>query len=243
MKRLPLLLALTGAALHLSAAEPADEIKAAVAKLEAAPSYAWTTTTEMEGFPFTPGPQSGRANRDGWVLLTTERDGSTATAVLKGTNGVVQTADGWKNASELPQPQFGGGTPPDMSAMMGRMLLNSRPPVAEANQLLGKVTSLKATGAVISGELTPEAAKELASMRRGRRGGGAAPEAKDAKGDVRFWLKDGMLQKYALHTQGTISTPDGQEMAMGRTTTVVFSDVGTAKVEIPDAAKQKLTPK
>ena len=237
MKRLPILLALTAAAFCLSAAEPADELKAALAKLETAPTYAWTSTTEMEGVPFTPSPQSGKANKDGWALVTSERDGTTATAVLKGTNGVLQTADGWKTASELPQPQFGGGAPPDMSALMGRMLLSARVPVPETALLLGKVKDFKAAGPVITGELTPEGAKELAAMRRGRRGGG---EPKDAKGDVRFWLKDGTLQKYALHTQSTMSTPDGQEMAIGRTTTVVFSDVGTAKLEIPDAAKQKL---
>ena len=124
-----------------------------------------------------------------------------------------------------------------MSALMGRMLLNTRPPGAEAAQVLGKVKELKATGPVISGELTPEGAKELASLRRGRRGG----EPKNASGDVRFWLKDGALQKYALHTVSTISRQDGEEMTINRTTTVEFREVGTAKVEVPEAAKQKLS--
>jgi hypothetical protein len=81
-------------------------------------------------------------------------------------------------------------------------------------------------------------AKELLTF-CGRRGGNA-PEPKNAKGSVKFWVKDGLLAKYELKLQGTMNF-NGEDRDIDRTTTVEFKDVGTTKVDVPEAAKKKLS--
>ena len=103
--------------------------------------------------------------------------------------------------------------------------------------LAGKTKELKKDGDAYASDLTDTGAKELLTF--GRRRGGNAPEPKNAKGSVKFWVKDGLLSKYELKLQGTV-TFNGEDRDMDRTTTVEIKDVGTTKVDVPDAAKQKL---
>ncbi len=63
---------------------------------------------------------------------------------------------------------------------------------------------------------------------------------KNAKGSVRFWLKDGAVQKYELRLQGTMNW-GGEERDTDRTTTTEVKDVGTTKVTLPEAAQKKLS--
>ncbi|HAB16239.1 MAG TPA: hypothetical protein PLX89_00935 [Verrucomicrobiota bacterium] len=224
------------APLGLAAAAPTNELQSALAKLNSASSYAWKTTSEVVGVPFSPGPQRGVVSSDGWACVTGEMNGVSVEVVLHGTNGVAKTANGWKTAAELPPPQFGAGATPD-SAILGRMLLSVRSPTVEASALVSKLKGVRREGAMWSGELTPEAATEMASFRRGQRGG---PEPKNAKGNVRYWLEDGKLTKYAVTVESIFNLPDGSERTIGRTTTVEFSDVGTAKVDVPVQAKLAL---
>ena len=112
-------------------------------------------------------------------------------------------------------------------------------PAAEAEFLAGKAKELKAgEGGLYSGDLSEEAVKEIfGRFRRGASG----PEAKNAKGWVKFWIKDGLLAKYQLNTQGTVAFgQDGQEMEVNRTTTVEIKDVDATKVTLPEAARKKL---
>jgi len=81
------------------------------------------------------------------------------------------------------------------------------------------------------------------SLRVGQtKGGGdtAPPEPKNAKGSVKFWLKDGQLAKYEYKVSGTI-TFNGEDRDIERTTSVEIKDVGKTKVEVPEGAKKKLT--
>ena len=57
---------------------------------------------------------------------------------------------------------------------------------------------------------------------------------------MKFWLKDGALAKYEFKVQGKVDF-NGNEMDVDRATTVEIKDVGTTKVNIPAAAKKKLT--
>ncbi|MBC8002999.1 MAG: hypothetical protein H7X97_10475 [Opitutaceae bacterium] len=76
--------------------------------------------------------------------------------------------------------------------------------------------------------------------RRGGAGGGEAPPPpENAKGSVKFWVKDGSLAKYEYNVQGTMSF-GGNSIEINRTTTVEIKDVGTTKVEVPEEAKKKL---
>jgi hypothetical protein len=52
-------------------------------------------------------------------------------------------------------------------------------------------------------------------------------------------VTNGVLSKYQYNLQGGIDF-NGNSFDINRTTTVVISDVGATKVEVPDEAKQKI---
>ncbi len=232
MKRI--LLTSLASALTLAAclADAKEDVKAAAQKLAEAANYSWTATTEIEGGPFTPAPVMGKAEKGGYSIVSSERDGNTSTAVLKGDKGVMKTDAGWQTDEEIQAAAQGGG-----GQGRGRgMLLRARQPVAEAVKLADKAKELKAADGVISGDLTDEGAKEAASFRRP---GGQAPEPKNAKASVKFWLKDGQLSKIQLRVFSTVNF-NGEDRDFTRTTVYELKDVGTTKVEVPEEAKKKL---
>src|SRR5881397_3966166 len=96
-------------------------------------------------------------------------------------------------------------------AFLVRMLKTFKAPAAQAEDLASKTKELKKEEAVYSGDLTDEGAKDLLTRGRG--------EASDAKGSVKFWLKDGQLSKYEFKLQGKISF-NGNDVEVDRTTTV-----------------------
>jgi hypothetical protein len=65
------------------------------------------------------------------------------------------------------------------------------------------------------------------------------PPPKNAKADVKFILKDGALVRYVVHAKGVI-TFGGNENEFERIATIELKDVGTTKLEVPEAAKKKL---
>ncbi len=228
--------AASAALLSLHAGEAEDRLKAAVAKLTDAPGYTWVSTTDISGAPMRLSPTTGKVEKGGFMVLSTEAFGSEIEVVRKGTNAVVKTDDGWMTAAELPQPNFGGGGVPNMGAMMGRRLLSSKPPGEEVDSLLRRLGPLKADGDVLSGEFTEEGAKEyLKESRRGR----SFAEPKSAKGGIRFWLKDGIVAKSELNLDTEMETPQGS-MSLNSKTTTEIKDVGTTKVRVAPEALKKL---
>lgn len=121
--------------------------------------------------------------------------------------------------------------------MRGAMLLRSRPIAEEAGKMVERVKELKEADGALSGDLTEEGAKELVAF--GRRPGGQGPETKNAKGSVKFWLKDGQLSKVQVKVSGTMSR-NGEDREINRTSTYEIKDIGTTKVEVPEDAKKKL---
>lgn len=220
-------------------ADVAEDVKSAARKLADSANYSWTATTEIEGGQWTPAPVKGKAIKGGAAVITSERDGTTTTAVLQGTQGVASTDDGWKTAEELRSAAGGGGG--NRGAMRAGSLLRNPLPAASVSKLAEKTKDLKAGEAgVIAGELSDEGAKEFAMMGRGGRAGGQTPpEPKNAKGSVQFWLKDGQVQKVRLKVSATM-TINGEDRDMVRTTTWEIRDVGTTTVEIPAEAKKRL---
>jgi hypothetical protein len=232
-----LLIGATGALADIT-----DDLKSAARKLADAASYSWTATTEIEGGQWTPAPVRGKALKGGTAVLTTERDGSTTTAVLQGTNGVASTDDGWKTAEELRSAAgAGGGGGGNRGGMRAGALLRNPLPAASLTRMADKARNLKAEdGGSMSGELTEDAAKEFALRGRGGRPGGQTPpEPRNAKASVRFWLKDGQVAKAQLKVSATMSF-NGEDRDMVRTTTWEFRDVGTTTVEVPAEAKKRL---
>ncbi|HIG30580.1 MAG TPA: hypothetical protein EYQ50_23395 [Verrucomicrobiales bacterium] len=79
----------------------------------------------------------------------------------------------------------------------------------------------------------------LSFPRRGG-GGGGGPEVSNPQGSVKFWIKEGVLTKYQYSVQGSISF-NGNDRDVDRTTTVEISNIGSTQIEIPTAAKNKLS--
>jgi hypothetical protein len=105
-------------------------------------------------------------------------------------------------------------------------------------QLVSFSKDLKKDGDVYSGTLTEEGAKTMLSFRP--RSGGDAPSVSNAKGSVKFWLKDGALTKYEFTLKGTMNF-NGNDIDMDRVSTVVIKDIGSTKVTVPEEAKKKLS--
>jgi hypothetical protein len=173
----------------------------------------------------------GKTEKEGCTQIAFTFGDTTTDAVIKGDKVAVKRDDEWKTPDELE----GNG------AWMARRLATFKPAAAEAEDLATKTKALKAgDGGPYSGDLTEAGVKEI--FGRWQRGGAQTPEAKGAKGSVKFWLKDGALTKYEFNLQGTITMgQDQQEMTINRTTTVEIKDVDTTKVVVPDAAKKKLS--
>ena len=73
-----------------------------------------------------------------------------------------------------------------------------------------------------------------------QREGQEPPKTSDAKGTVKFWIKDGALAKYEIKVQGKVAAGERQN-EINRTTTVELKEVGTTKLEVPAEAKQKMS--
>jgi len=73
-----------------------------------------------------------------------------------------------------------------------------------------------------------------------RREGQEPPKTSDAKGSVKFWVKDGALTKYEINVQGKVAAGE-RTFDINRTMTVEIKDVGSTKLEVPAEAKQKLS--
>ena len=240
MKRNLLIGTLLLTAGSLLAADLKDDVTAAAKKLADKDNYSWKQTTENAGGGgFGGGAAEGKAQKDGLVWMSRQgRDNNTIDSFKKGEKGAVKTQDGWQSLAELAAAQGGGGGNgggPGRFMAMG--MRNFKAPADQAADLASKVKELKKDGDCCGGDLTEEGAKALLSF--GGRGGGNGPEISNAKGSVKFWVKDGVLAKYELKVKGTMSF-NGNDRDIDRTTTIEIKDVGTTKIEVPDEAKKKL---
>lgn len=226
MNRIVLCHALVLATLPLLAADPGskDDVTAAAKKLAEKANYSWKATVVVpESAQFKPGPTEGKTEKDGFTYVTLSFGDNLTEVVLKGEKAVITNQDGdWQSASELEGGEGRG-------RFLGRMARNLKTPAAQATELAAAAQELKKEGDVYSGNLTEDGAK--AQFRFGN--------VSDPKGSVKFWVKDGVLSKYELKVKGKVDF-NGNEIDVDRATTVVISEVGTTKVNVPEAAKKKL---
>ena len=210
----------------LAFADDKEDVVKAAKKLSES-GYSWKSTTEG-GFG---AQQEGKAQKDGltWVSMTL-RD-NTVEILKQGEKSAVKTEDGWKTTAEASEGEGPG-------RFIGMMAQNFRAPAAQALDMAEKVKEIKKAGDAYETTLTEEQAKALMSF-RGRGGEGQGPQISNAKGSAKFWVKDGALSKYEYKVQGT-RTRNNEDQEINRTTTVEFKDVGTAKVDVPSEAKDKL---
>lgn len=211
---------------------PKDEITAAAKKLGQQSSYSWKSTVEFGNFN---GSTEGKSVKDGVIGLSMSFGDNTTEAFLKGDKGAVKTQDQeWQSLDEL---AAAAGTEPGPRQFLVRRLKTFKAPADEVLDLIGKTKELKKEGGAYSSDLTDEGAKDLLSF--GGRRSGSAFEPKEAKGSVKISLKDGLLSKYEIKLQGKMNF-NGEDRDIDRTTTADIKDIGTTKIEIPEAAKKKM---
>jgi len=211
------------------AAEGKDELTAAAKKLS--DNYSWTSTVESGMGQST---SQGKTIKDGTVWLLVKFGENTTESYIKsaGKAAIKLRDQDWKTLEELTNDEQGPGR------WIARMIQNYKAPGSEVGNIASKTKELKKEGDVYSGELTEEGAKDLLPF--GGRRGGNAPEPKDAKGSVKFWLKDGALSKYELKLQGKMNF-NGEDRDVSRTVTIEIKDAGSTKLEIPEAVQKKLS--
>jgi hypothetical protein len=210
-----------------------DDVANAAKKLADQKNYSWKSTIEFGNFN---GTTDGKVVKDGTVALSMNFGNNTTEAFLRGDKGAVKTSDqDWQSLEEL---AAAAGTEPGPRQFLVRRLKNFKAPADEAVEVLGKTKEVKKDGDAFTAELTEAGAKDLLSF--GGRRGGNAPEPKNAKGSVKFWLKDGLLSKYQTKLEGTMNF-NGEDRDIDRTTTIELKDAGTTKIEIPEAAQKKMS--
>ena len=233
-------LALTPA---LRAEGPADDVKTAVKKLTEGGSYSWTTSSPGRDGGSGGMSVEGRTDISGVVCLKTTFGDRTSESVIKAGKAAVKTDAGWKSGEELvaASGNDGGGGGRRGGAFAARMAENFKTPAAEVETLAAGAKELKKDGDVISGDLSEDAAKARLTFGGGRRGGdnnNAPPAPSNAKGNVKFWIKDGNLAKYEVTVSGSFER-NGESRDFSRTTTTDLKGHGTAKLEIPAEATAK----
>lgn len=232
-----------GSSLAVAAAQ--DDLKAAVQKLNDAQSYSWKSTmkTPDGNAARFGGPSQGKTEKDGYTWFEMTRGDNKIEIVRKGDKVAIKRGDAWQTPEELAaENQNNGNAQQQRRGGAGRFMGQMPLPAKTAEQLAENVKDPKPAdaGDGWSGALTEEGAKQALSFGRGRPGGNAnGPQISNAKGDVKFWTKDGVLAGYELHLTGSIEF-NGNTRDIDRTTTVEFSDVGSTKVDVPDDAKKKL---
>jgi len=235
MKKTAILSAMTVMAGTLLAADssPKDEVLAAAKQLDEKPNYSWTETVAIHNdSPFQPGPTKGTTEKDGFTRIIWSFNDNTTEAVFKGDKRVGTTFDGgWQTPAEM---ENGDGF---FAAFSANRLRNSKSAAGQAIELIGFVKELKKDGDVYSGDLTEKGAKAQVSFQRDA----DDPAVKKAAASVKFWITDGVLTKYEVKVKGTAEGFNGDDFETDRTTTVEVKNAGTTKVEIPEAAKKKLS--
>jgi hypothetical protein len=212
-----------------------DGVKSAAQKLAAADNYSWTTTVESS--QFSPGPSHGKTVKGGFTYVDFSIQDNTIEAVVKDGRGAIKTEDGWQSLEDAVKSSGDGGFNPRM--FLARRMQNFKAPTVEALDIVGKAKDLAKSGDAYSGDLTEEGAKSLMTF-GGRRPGGQAPAVSNAKGSVKFWIKDGTLTKYQFNVKGVVNR-NGEDVDVDRTTTVEIKDVGTTTITVPDEAKNKMS--
>jgi hypothetical protein len=207
---------------------PKDEVTAAAKKLAGQANYSWKSTVVVpESAPFKPGPTEGKTAKDGMTHVATAFGDNKVEVVIKGDKAAVLNQEGaWQSATELENAEG----PARFLALFAR---NVTTPAAQAADLASHAKELTKDGDAFSGDLTEEGAKTFLRFRRG----GDGPAVSNAKGSVKFWLKEGDLVKYEYKVQGTINF-GGNDFDVERTTTIEIKGVGETKVDVPEEASK-----
>jgi hypothetical protein len=229
MKILSFVFSILALSLSAATADPKFEVNDAIKKLAQQSGYSWTYTPKTEGSESArrQGPMEGKTEKEGLSYLKGEAGDITIEIAFKGEKMIVNYNGDWLSTAEIGE-----------NNRTVQRLKSLKRPTDEAQTLAGKTSSLKkeADGLYV-GDLDGAAAREMFAL-LGRR----AAEATEAKGTVKFWVKDGQLTKYEFIVRGKITVgEDKREVDLSRTTTVEIKEVGSTKISLPEDAKKKLS--
>ena len=193
------------------AADSTQKIAEAAKQVSDKPNYSWTTMTkEGDGSPGKLGPIQGKADKNGVTMLDFVVGGIPVEVCMKDKKGSAKALEGWQTFDEIAKTS---GT----AAAVVRYLRSYKTPAAES-----------------------ATAKELLLFGVRQREGEEPPKTSEAKGSIKFWVKDGALTRYEIKVQGKVSAGD-RENEIDRTTTVEIKDAGTTKMEVPAEAMEKMS--
>ena len=220
--------------LFAAESNPKEKLAEASRQLGEKPNYSWSATTkEADGSPGRLGPIDGKTEKDNLTFLSLTPGGIPVEVYMKGDKGVARALEGWQTFDEIAQTS---GT----AAAIVRFLKSYKTPAAQSAELARNMSELKEADGILSGELKEDAIKEILLMGGRRREGQETPKTTDAKGTVKFWIKNGALNKYEINVQGKVATAD-RSVDINRTTTVEIKEIGSTKIEAPAEAKEKIS--
>ncbi len=236
-----------GVAVALCGSAPDEELDKAAAKAAEMAKYAFKLTSKIEGMGGGGGGGGGAGARptdckvDKDVAI--EIKAGDQTAYKKGEVLVYKEGDAWKKYERQQGGGGGGGQGGNRSARTMGLLAGLRTPhemLADFGKKLKEVKKAEAKEnecTVFSGDLTDEAAKDLGRL-GGRGGGGGGGAEFTYSGNAKLWVNaEGAIVKFEIFTNAKGKIRD-RDMDIKATRTYEISDVGSAKVEVPeDAAK------
>jgi hypothetical protein len=211
---------------------PKEVVTAAAKKLGEQTNYTWTATVVVpDDAPFKPGPTKGKTEKEGFATVSLSFFDNQLQVVLRASKAAAMSEDGsWKTVEELDQQEGPG-------RFLGALVRGMKRPADEAAGILSFTKELKKDGDVYASDLTEEGAQALQTFKMA---GGDSMAVNDAKGSAKFWIKEGVLTKYEFKLKGLLKFGDN-EFPSDRTTTVEIKDVNNTKVEVPEAARKKLS--
>ncbi len=226
-------------------AEARSAASEAARKLALAPSYRWTTTVAT-GDASAPGKGRvilGQTEKDGFTRVAIPAESGRLEFVTRAGKTAILLEGNWRAQARVQASAStrGGGR----GGIDPRAVANFKTPAAQAVDLIGKAAAFRHDGDIIKATLSPDTARALLEAnvppRRGRPAGRGASALDapitDPRGSLTFRVKAGVLTEFSL-TLGGSRTILENEVNLDRTTTTKISDIGAAKVEIPEDARE-----
>src|ERR1039457_4147502 len=128
------IIGLLAGSLMAADSSPKEDITAAAKKLAEKSSYSWKATMDFgPNSQFTPGPTEGKTEKDGFTWLSSTFQDNTSEGVMKGTNVVVKTDEGWKTPGEIGGGGGGGGQF-NPATFMARRMQNLKTPADRSEE-------------------------------------------------------------------------------------------------------------
>ncbi|HEV8543894.1 MAG TPA: hypothetical protein VGR78_16000, partial [Verrucomicrobiae bacterium] len=237
---------LTGASLFAADTDPKAGVADATKKLADLASYAWKTTTRNQGGGAFGGNSSvrGKAEKGGYTWVSSSSPQPTLEFARKEGKAAVLLEDTWMTLDQASARRASGSrnAGPFGGGFNEPAITDFKLPTAQVQELLTRLTNFKREGEVVTADLPAERVSELMNPAGGRGGrggarGGFGGPLQDPKGTVIFQLKDGLLAEYIVTLSGTREIR-GNTDQISRTTTTIFSDIGTTKIALAADAKE-----